>query len=96
MKPKSFQGWISAYFIIMILVTPVHADALLGVIGYHIVPMQIQNEESQEGQQEEEGGDTSESDQTTVAYEPATEKDQNVIPIVHHSDFPVATAKIQL
>ena len=48
----------------MLLLSPVHADALLGVIGYHIVPMQLENEE---GQQEEEGDDTSDSDQTTVA-----------------------------
>ena len=69
MKLKLMQGWIAASFIALAMTAPVHADALLGVIGYHIVPMQIENDDSQEGQQEEEGDDTSESDQTTVAFE---------------------------
>lgn len=64
MKIKSIQGLITASVLAMLLASPVHADALLGVIGYHIVPMQIENEESQE----EEGDDTSDSDQTTVAH----------------------------
>lgn len=84
MKFKSIQGLISASIAVMLLAGPVHADALLGVIGYHIVPMQIENEESQEGQQEEESdGDTSDSDQTTVAFEAAKPADRKLIPLVH-------------
>lgn len=84
MKYKFMKGWVTACFIAMIMFAPVHADALLGVIGYHIVPMQIENEEGQEGQQEEEGDDTSDSDQTTVAFEAAKQKDHELIPVVHH------------
>lgn len=83
MKYKLIQGWITACFVAMLMFAPVHADALLGVIGYHIVPMQIENEESQEGQQEEEGDDTSDSDQTTVAFEAAEPADRNVTTVVH-------------
>ena len=83
MKYKFIQGWITACFIAMLMFAPVQADALLGVIGYHIVPMQIENEESQEGQQEEEGDDTSDSDQTTVAFEAAKQADRKLIPLVH-------------
>ena len=50
---------------LVLLTSPVHADALLGVIGYHIVPMQLENEEGQQEEGSDEG--TSDSDQTTVA-----------------------------
>ena len=83
MKIKFMQGWITACFVALLMFAPVHADALLGVIGYHIVPMQIENEESQEGQQEEEGDDTSDSDQTTVAFEAATPADRKGSTVVH-------------
>lgn len=80
MKFKSIQGLISASIAIMLLSGPVHADALLGVIGYHIVPMQIENEDSQEGQQEEESDDdTSDSDQTTVAFEAVKQADRKLV-----------------
>ena len=78
---KFIQGWVTACFIVMLLISPVHADTLLGVIGYHIVPMQIENEESQDGQQEEEGDDTSDSDQTTVAFEAAKRDGRELTPV---------------
>ena len=77
------QGFLAACFVSMLMFAPVHADALLGVIGYHIVPMQIDNEESEEGQQEEEGDDTSDSDQTTVAFDATKPGERKLIPVFH-------------
>ena len=46
--------------------TPVKADALLGVIGYHIVPMHLENSEEQQEQEEEEESSVDDGE-TTVA-----------------------------
>lgn len=61
-----FSSLISIIFLLSILVGPVKADALLGVISFHIVPMQLEN--SQETKEEESSADEAdESKETTVA-----------------------------
>ena len=51
---------------LVMVANPVQADALLGVISYHIVPTQLQNSEEQQEEQEEEESSV-EDGKTTVA-----------------------------
>ena len=63
---RIFSSIISSLFLLVIIAGPVKADALLGVIGFHIVPMQLEN--SQETKEEESSADEAdESQETTVA-----------------------------
>ena len=77
---------VAGAVVILLLMGPVHADALLGVIGYHIVPMQIENDEGQ--QEEESDDDTSDSDQTTVAHNTTSYRElSNKFSSVTHADY---------
>ena len=72
---------------LMMVANPVKADALLGVIGYHIVPMHLENsEETQEEQEQEEEESSVDDGETTVAQH-ANQIDNNKFKSVSQSIY---------